>query len=146
MESNHRPQSSGLLSILLVVLLPLAFAGTIGCRKNSRIPPLTEVTESTLNPLNDPTAVAEGKKMFLRNCAICHGHLGEGDGPSRSTLLAEPANLRIAPAAALSDGRMFRSIRLGKMVDGRYTMPPVEKMTDQQVWQTIAYVRTLAAR
>ncbi len=144
MEPSRSSQSSRRSSILLAVLLFLT--GIAACRKSSRTVPLTEVTDSTLNPLNNPNAVAEGKKMFLRNCAICHGHLGEGDGPSRSTLLAEPANLRIAPAADLSDGRMFRSIRLGKMVNGRYTMPPVEKMTDEQVWQTIAYVRTLASR
>ena len=44
------------------------------------------------------------------------------------------------------DGRMFLSIKLGKMVKGRLTMPPVTKMTDEEIWQTIAYLRTLSGQ
>jgi mono/diheme cytochrome c family protein len=128
-----------LLGILFVV-------GMTGCRKNERIPAATDVTEATRNPLRDlTTAAIDGERLFRRNCTICHGLRGAGDGPSRSTLTAEPANLTIDPVASFSDGRMFLSIRQGKMVNGRLTMPPVEKISDEEIWKTIAYVRTLTA-
>ena len=128
---------------LLILLLPVISA----CERPVRIPPATNVTESTPNPFQGTEkTIAEGKKLFLNNCAICHGHEGLGDGPSRSTLIAEPANLTIDPVASFSEGKMFLSIRLGRMVNGRLTMPPVEKMTDEQIWKTITYVRTLSSK
>jgi mono/diheme cytochrome c family protein len=123
------------------VLLPILL---VGCEREPRLPVLTDVTEFTQNPYRDQEKAAlEGRRLFLNNCSICHGHEGRGDGPSRSTLIAEPANLTVDPVASYADGRMFLVIRLGKMVDGRLTMPPVEKMADDQIWKTIAYVRTL---
>lgn len=129
----------------LPVLLVAMFAG--GCEKRYKIPAVTDVTDSTPNPLPDlEKAAMDGKRLFLSNCAICHGHEGLGDGPSRSTLIAQPANLTIDPVASYSDGKTFLSIRLGKIVNGRITMPPVDKMTDEQIWKTIAYLRTLAKK
>ncbi|NDD63841.1 MAG: hypothetical protein EBZ36_07680, partial [Acidobacteria bacterium] len=55
-----------------------------------------------------------------------------GDGPSRSTLVAEPANLTTDPVASYTDGQLFLAIRMGKMVGGRFTMPPVERMNDEE--------------
>ena len=130
--------------VLLILISSLVIAA---CDRQVRVPPATTVTESTLNPFGqDKVAASDGRKLFLNNCAICHGHEGLGDGPSRSTLIAEPANLTINPVAAYSDGKMFLVIRLGKMVNGRLTMPPVEKMSDEQIWKTIAYVRTIASK
>ena len=129
----------------LPVLLVAMFAG--GCEKRYKILAVTDVTDSTPNPLPDlEKAAIDGKRLFLSNCAICHGHEGLGDGPSRSTLIAQPANLTIDPVASYSDGKTFLSIRLGKIVNGRITMPPVDKMTDEQIWKTIAYLRTLTKK
>lgn len=138
--------SSIMMAGLLVGLVGLLFPSQ-ACQRRHSLPALTDVTEETPNPLPDlKKAAVAGKKLFLTNCAICHGHEGLGDGPSRSSLIAEPANLTAPPVADYRDGRMFLSIKLGKMVKGRLTMPPVSKMTDEEIWQTIAYVRTLSGR
>jgi mono/diheme cytochrome c family protein len=137
------------LASFLLACLPLLLTAMIasGCEKSYHIPAVTDVTDSTPNPLPDlEKAASDGKRLFLTNCAICHGHEGLGNGPSRSTLIAEPANLTIDPVASYSDGKTFLSIRLGKMVNGRLTMPPVDKMTDEQIWKTIAYLRTLTQK
>jgi mono/diheme cytochrome c family protein len=131
----------------VVVLTILTLPSSPGCEQQVRIPPATDVTESTPNPFGQQeSAILDGKKHFLNNCAICHGHEALGDGPSRSTLIAEPANLTINPVASYSDGRIFIAIRQGKMVNGRLTMPPVEKMSDEQIWKTITYLRTLTSK
>ena len=60
--------------------------------------------------------VTDGKQLFLRYCASCHGTSGAGDGPVAKSLRKPPANLRLlgdkyamplpAPAlAAFIDGR-----------------------------------------
>lgn len=129
---------------LLLVAATLSAATLVACSREPRLPATTDVTEATVNPLGDGIKTAqEGRKLFLQNCAICHGHLGQGDGPSRSTLIAEPANLTIDPVASYTDGRIFLAIRLGKMVGGRLTMPPIEKMSDEQIWKTISFLRTI---
>ena len=115
-----------------------------GCGRPPRLPLTTDVTAETSNPFTmEDKLVAEGRRLYLNNCSICHGHQGMGDGPSRSTLVAEPANLTTDPVASYTDGQMFLAIRLGKMVGGRLTMPPVERMTDEQIWKSILFVRTL---
>jgi hypothetical protein len=32
------------------------------------------------------------------------------------------------------------------MVNGKFTMPPTKRVTEEQLWQLVAHVRTLAAR
>ena len=135
---RYRPALPFLCALLL---------GLSACERPVRIPPATDVTESTTNPFSRTDEItADGRRLFLNNCSICHGSGGLGDGPSRSTLIAEPANLTIDPVASFADGRMFLAIRQGKMVNGRLTMPPVEKMSDEQIWKTISYVRTLSSK
>lgn len=143
-SSANTGQRSPVFLLLLQLLIPLSILA--GCGRDTRVPVATDVTEVTRNPFEfeeDEMVIGEGKRLFLNNCSICHGHQGQGDGPSRSTLIAEPANLTVDPVASYPDGRLFLVVRLGKMVDGRLTMPPVEKMTDEQIWKAIAYVRTL---
>lgn len=135
--------------ISLITLLAALIAITGAACGGRRLPDgYGNVTDETRNPLSgagdSDELTTEGRRLFLNNCAICHGHEGLGDGPSRSTLIAEPANLTIPPVSDYPDGRIFLRIRLGRMVDGRMTMPPVSKMTDEDIWKTILYVRTLA--
>lgn len=41
------------------------------------------VDEKNVTYLEDPAALAEGKEIFLANCAVCHGQQGEGGvGPN----------------------------------------------------------------
>lgn len=48
------------------------------------------------------TPAPSGKVLFDRNCAICHGRTGAGDGPQADALPLPPANLR--GIAAANDG------------------------------------------
>jgi len=37
--------------------------------------------------------IAYGKKLFLTNCAMCHGQEGKGDGPAGAGLNPKPRNM-----------------------------------------------------
>ena len=39
--------------------------------------------------------VAEGRTIYLRNCASCHGTNAEGNGPVAQALKTPPTNLRL---------------------------------------------------
>jgi len=123
----------------------------MACRSSAPASLPSDVKPETANPFrnlsNEPDrsgVLQEGERLFLRNCANCHGYTGQGDGPSRGSLIAPPANLTRDPISSYPDGQLFLAIRFGKRVDGRLTMPPVLKMTDEEIWKTVAYLRELA--
>jgi mono/diheme cytochrome c family protein len=87
------------------------------------------------NPLFDkPDAAAGGRKLFLRNCAACHGHDGAGIEKKHS------ANLQLPVVQAQSDGTLFWKITNGNTERG---MPSWSKLPELQRWQLVLYVRTL---
>jgi len=76
--------------------------------------------------------LARGQKLFVAQCALCHGIGGTGGrGPS----LNQPDLRRAADNRAL-----FQTIRNG--IQGS-EMPDAWQMTDREVWQVAGYVRSL---
>jgi putative heme-binding domain-containing protein len=74
-----------------------------------------------------------GRKLFQTHCAVCHGPLGDG---GKGTNLAQPRLQR-----ADDDQALARIITLG--IPG--TEMPLTRLTQQQLANVIAYVRSLAA-
>ncbi|MBI3668053.1 MAG: c-type cytochrome [Acidobacteria bacterium] len=84
------------------------------------------------NPYTSPADVARGQKLFFGHCATCHGPQGNG---GRGANLARPKLRRAA-----DDPSLFRLIRLG--IPGT-EMPETWDMTPREIWQVVAYVKTL---
>jgi cytochrome c oxidase cbb3-type subunit 3 len=84
------------------------------------------------NPFQTTSDIVHGKQLFLGHCAPCHGP--EGDG-GKGANLAQPMLPRGADDAAL-----FKTIQDG--IPGT-EMPKAWEMTDHEVWQVAAFVRTL---
>jgi mono/diheme cytochrome c family protein len=106
-----------------------------------------EVTETTKMPLEDlQTAVSAGKPLYAIHCAACHGDAGKADGIASASLPAKPTDLTMSETVSAPDGKLFLVIKNGKMREGRFTMAPVKKLTDEQIWQVVAYVRTLSQK
>jgi len=92
--------------------------------------------DTSRNPLGtDPAAAAAGRATYDQTCASCHGPAGRGDrGPALDTG---------AFARGGDDGALFHTIRTG--VPGSQ-MPAFPRLTDDQVWQIVSYIRTLGRR
>ncbi len=91
------------------------------------------------NPLG-AEASAEGAKIFKTNCETCHGPQGHGDGPIGESLDPKPQNLAELQAAA-SDDYLFWRVAEGKPGT---SMPPWKNiLTEEQIWQITAFIRTL---
>jgi mono/diheme cytochrome c family protein len=97
-----------------------------------------------VNPVKrTPESIAQGKKAYGFDCAMCHGKEGAGDGD-----LAESMQLKLKdyrdPAVLkdMTDGEIYTIIRNGK---GKMTGEE-ERMKPEQVWNVVNYVRSLAKK
>jgi len=91
------------------------------------------------NPLGTD-ATTEGAKIFHSNCEVCHGVEGHGDGPAGQSLDPHPKNLAQLQTVA-ADDYLFWRISEGKPGTSMVAWKGV--LTDEQIWQVIAFVRTL---
>ena len=86
---------------------------------------------------------AKGKTIFAAQCAMCHGNEGKGDGAAGAALTPKPRNF--ADKALMSkktDDDLFKIVTKGSPNTG---MAPYEKMlSEDDRWNAIAYIRTLA--
>jgi len=90
---------------------------------------------SRTNPLaSRPQTAAGGHKLFVRNCAECHGKDGTGIEKKHS------ADLQLPVVQMQSDGVFFWKITNGNTGRG---MPSFSKMPELQRWQIVLYIRTL---
>jgi len=94
------------------------------------------------NPVTaDPQSIAAGKVLYQQQCLACHDKMGKGNGSAAIALERPPADLSMPMMWKHSDGALF-----WKITEGRRPMPSFEKLlTDDERWQVVDYIRTLAA-
>ena len=92
-----------------------------------------------VNPVK-PTAesLAQGKKYYGYDCAMCHGQTGNGKGEvETSDKLPDFTNA--AATKEMSDGEVFCSLKGGK---GHMPLENV-RVTPNELWNLVNYVRSL---
>lgn len=111
---------------------------------------VSNVIDSASDELVNPRpanleSIENGRVQFERFCAACHGTTGMGDGPVSITgtnngplagvlAVAGPASI----ARVRSDGHIYTTIRAG-----RRRMPSYKRITAQDRWDIVNYVRYL---
>jgi high-affinity iron transporter len=92
----------------------------------------------------DPKA---GETLYKNNkCATCHGDIGAGDGPQGQKLKDKPSNWKVSGGGlkGMDDQKIFDSIAKGGPAVGKSrAMPASSKLSDDEVWSLVAYVKTL---
>ena len=113
-------------------------------------PPFAPTDEVTPNAIQNPrpmslASLENGRVLFERYCAACHGKGGLGDGlvsitgplqgPFAGVLpIAGPASI----AKVRSDGHIFATIRYG-----RRRMPSYQRIPEDGRWDIVNYIRYL---
>lgn len=89
-------------------------------------------------PVSD-SSLANGRRYYAINCAVCHGDTGAGNGPA--TKYNMPGiNLLTDLTKARNDGYIY-----GMMRNGRGLMPNYNRIEELDRWDVVNYVRALQA-
>jgi mono/diheme cytochrome c family protein len=94
-----------------------------------------------VNPVKPtPESLAQGKKYYGYDCAMCHGATGDGKGEVNNGEKV-PDFTNAAAMKDMSDGQMFCSLKTGK----GHNMPLERVRTSEnELWNLINYVRSLS--
>lgn len=96
------------------------------------------------NPLTSMDTV-EAERLYLVNCAICHGPKLDGQGPlykgGEGPFPAAPANFSLPQYANMPEGQMYYSATYGKNKMGSYA----SQLNTEQRWMVIAYIKSKQA-
>jgi mono/diheme cytochrome c family protein len=103
---------------------------------------LDSIAPTLTNPLpRTPQVLARGKLQYERNCTVCHGALGDGQGSviNAQTKFPFAPALNAGPTQGRSDGYLYAVIDAG-----RNLMPPYgSRITHLDRWAIVHYVRQL---
>lgn len=96
--------------------------------------------DATVNPIKDnPSATAEGKKLYTQFCVVCHGDKGKGNGVAAAGLTPRPADHTCQKCQSQTDGAIY-----WKLTNGRPPMASYKTtLKDEQRWELVNYIRTL---
>lgn len=94
-------------------------------------PILLDLPAVSKNPYTSEADLTQGRKLYGGRCAGCHGPTGDG---GKGANLAVPVLAR-----GQSDLELYRTIRYGLPE----TEMPSHNMTQREIWQLTAFVRTL---
>jgi mono/diheme cytochrome c family protein len=87
----------------------------------------------------------DGKADYQIYCASCHGESGAADGPIAQALNPKPAQHNDgAYMNPLEDEYLFKVIKFGGASVGKSPMMAALGLSDQQIHNVIAFMRTLA--
>jgi mono/diheme cytochrome c family protein len=118
---------------VLPVILLLALAA-FGVANGAWLKSVPARDHEKTNPFRgQPDAIAAGRRIFLDRCSKCHGENAEGNKkhpPLKSQRVQQEA----------SEGDLHWLLVNGNMRRG---MPSWAKLPDQQLWQLIAYLKSL---
>jgi mono/diheme cytochrome c family protein len=82
---------------------------------------------------------AAGKALWGTNCKSCHGVKGLGDGPKAEKIDITCGDFSSKEFQSKSDGDHFYYTKVGRKPMPSYK----EKLSDAEIWQLVAYMRTM---
>lgn len=134
-------------AVVLGLLLWVGLAGFSQEKEAQKEPPEFKIPSEDAqrqNPVKpNPISLAQGKKLYGFDCAMCHGKEGDGKGDLAGEMglklrdYRDPASLK-----EFTDGELFYILAKGK---GK--MPgDEERMKPEQRWQLVNYIRSMAKK
>lgn len=99
----------------------------------------------------DDALVAEGRFVFERNCAVCHGKWGDGRGEMALGMVPRPRKFtsgsfkfRSTPSGSLpTEADLIRTIRGGLFGT---SMPTFQQLSDREVRSVVEYLKTFSKK
>ena len=83
----------------------------------------------------------DGKETFRLRCATCHGADGSGNGPMAKAAKMTIPDLGSKEAQAMSDADLKKVI-----TEGKDKMKPVKGLSEKDLANLVAFIRSLAKK
>ena len=87
----------------------------------------------------------ESAALYAKNCTMCHGAGGKGDGPAGKALKPPPGDFKTS-LAGKSDADLAKLLKEGSKVEGKKHAAFGGKLTDEQITAMVTYIKGLAAK
>ncbi len=142
-EPSSPPRKSSLLLKVAILFVILAAGGAAFLYFDSdwNAPAAAKNLQNPVPPTD--ASIAMGMMTYANRCESCHGGRGDGKGQRADSLSIAPSDFTDAHAMGLmTDGELF-----WKISHGRRPMPVFkDKLTEQERWQLVDYIRTFAQK
>jgi mono/diheme cytochrome c family protein len=98
------------------------------------------LTALAQDPSGNPVA---GKAIFQKNCSVCHGSEGHGDGPAASGFNPRPANFLEDRRLATPEQKQIRIVTNGGPSEKLSAVMPAfeDALSPQEVRDAVAFIR-----
>lgn len=95
------------------------------------------------NPLKETKKnLRMGSVLYDKHCKSCHGKEGKGEGPKSDELDTDPGDFTTKEFQKQTDGELFF-----KTTEGKDDMKSFKKkMSDEERWQVVMYLRKLETK
>jgi high-affinity iron transporter len=101
-------------------------------------------SEAALELPRKPIDLAEGRQLYQRMCASCHGAAGMGDGPAGKAMSPKPPAVGDTKTMAdVSPATMYRIVSVG--IGGTPMTGFAANTTPEQRWNIVSYLVSLRA-
>ena len=105
-----------------------------------KIPPEEAAKTNPVKPSAE--SLAKGKKMYVIDCAMCHGDKGDGKGDMASDMKNVTDFTNPDVLKDRTDGELFYIIK-----NGKGDMPPEgPRVKVDEIWNLVNYVRAFAKK
>lgn len=96
-------------------------------------------TEFGVDPDELAAAESRGRKVYSTFCLVCHGAVGNGDGPVTMHGFPPPPSLSLENSINMTDGQMFHVLTFGQKNMPAYAA----QVSAEDRWKVILHVRAL---
>ena len=131
---------------VVLSVLVLGCIGLVSSAVGAQNPGGSAEAEKLKNTVaSSPASIAAGKAAFQKNCRFCHGADAKGNGPMAPEG-THPSDLTDDTwDRGSTDGEIFAVIRDG--AGPKFDMKGYKsKMTEQEMWNVVNYLRSLQAK
>jgi len=135
-------QEPGVRALLQVCLVACSVASPIAVMTIAQGDPEAARVKNPVAPAAE--SLSDGKRIYQRYCASCHGSNAEG-GPGNDLIPAAPDLTDKEWKHGSTDGEIFSVIKNG--VPPELNMVPFgDQIKDTEIWNVVNYIRSLAKK
>jgi mono/diheme cytochrome c family protein len=98
------------------------------------------ITAGALLAMGDSASAADGRAIYAKECAKCHGDDGKGDTKMGKKLKVKDLTVELAK---LSDAQIAKSITDGVVEGDKVRMKPIKTIAAADVDAVVKYVKSL---